>query len=377
MFLKNIQNSQSTLVDTIKLLLYKENPSLFEQLDFNDDTPFLEPLLFAYFNQKNNLSNPEEVLHEILQGYFIKQASLKLNHCYNSNLVAYATNLGYYDNDNNPIEKPFIIEGTTLEVLKHSIPLLGTIFKYSNEQIISNELIEIDDVLFNKHIKALTNAVNLIKSCHPEHFNIIETCCKKVVLFKTNPENTNSFATINAQGIAFLNAYQEEYDEVFFIDDLVHQTGHVIMFSFWFERKKHFIINENENIGKWTKNEKEYRSFFVLFHALYTYYVTVDCLEKIIYKNVLTPTQKQEAIARIGFYERKYKYDLLCFEAVCQAHKGIENVLKEESLQLYNSIKTKYIEVEKKWNNITSPFDFSNQPYNFTFHKFKELNKSN
>lgn len=377
MFLESIQNSQSTLVDTIKLLLYKENPSLFELLDFNDDTPFLEPLLFAYFNQKNTLSNPEEVLHEILQGYFVDQIELKANYSVNNYEIAYIPNLGFYDKNINLIEKPYIIGGTALEVFKHPVPLLSNIFKDSNEQIISNELIEIEEVLFNKHIKALTNAVNLIKSCHPEHFNIIETCCKKVVLFKTNPENTNSFATINAHGIAFLNAYQEEYDEVFFIDDLAHQTGHVIMFSFWFERKKHFIINENENIGKWTKNEKEYRSFFVLFHALYTYYVTVDCLEKIIAKNVLTPTQKQEAIARIGFYERKYKYDLLCFEAVCQAHKGIENVLKEESIQLYNSIKTKYIEVEKKWNNITSTFDFSNQPYNFTFQKFKELNKSN
>lgn len=87
------------------------------------------------------------------------------------------------------------------------------------------------------------------------------------MLFKTNPENTNSFATINAHGIAFFNVYQEEYDEVFFVDDISHQTGHIIMNTFWFKRKEHLIINENENIKAITQEPQEYRSFYILFHA--------------------------------------------------------------------------------------------------------------
>lgn len=46
--------------------------------------------------------------------------------------------------------------------------------------------------------------------------------------------------------MAFFNVYQEGYDEVFFVDDISHQTGHIIMNTFWFERKEHFLINEKK-----------------------------------------------------------------------------------------------------------------------------------
>ena len=48
------------------------------------------------------------------------------------------------------------------------------------------------------------------------------------MIFLADADRKNSFASVSVQGISFLNAYQKEYNEVFFMDDFAHQSGHVI-----------------------------------------------------------------------------------------------------------------------------------------------------
>lgn len=43
---------QTNITNTIKLLLYNKNKVILEKIDFEDDNIFLEPLLFAFFNNK-------------------------------------------------------------------------------------------------------------------------------------------------------------------------------------------------------------------------------------------------------------------------------------------------------------------------------------
>ena len=46
---KGAARGQQKLVDTLRLLVFKTAPDLFDRLDFDDDESFLDPLLFAYF----------------------------------------------------------------------------------------------------------------------------------------------------------------------------------------------------------------------------------------------------------------------------------------------------------------------------------------
>ena len=58
--------SFNIILDNIKTLIYIEDKSIFEKIDFDDDTIYLEPLLFAYFNSKKDKLFPKEILQEIL-----------------------------------------------------------------------------------------------------------------------------------------------------------------------------------------------------------------------------------------------------------------------------------------------------------------------
>jgi hypothetical protein len=317
--------------DIIEVLSYKENKELFISIYQKKDV-FENPLLFAYFNNKKF-------------SYF---DSKLFNSVFLDDTV--------YSN----------IDSTSIKLLNIKHQVLNGTFK-SKETPINFEKIEISKKLNAIFIKKLTNAITYIKSYVPEHFALIEKHCKVICLFDTSPTNTNSFATINAHGMVFFNVYQKkEYDEVFFVDDISHQTGHVIMNSFWFDRKKHFIINENDNIKNILDKPNEYRNFYILFHALYTYYTTVLCLENCIDTNCFNDEQKMEAKARIVFYLKKYAYDLVNFEKVCHFYGGIDNVIHKESQILFKKIMNKYLLSKKRWENELQTFNFKNQPYNFT-----------
>ena len=319
--------NRDEIINTIKLLLYKENTSVFEKLNFDDDEVFLEPLLFAYFNSKSYNSYPKEALEEMLQGYFIKKEEI-ITHSYSRDGIAYVPNIGYFKvNESIPFEKIKFIAHTNIELIQYPIIYLKYIFRDFNEQPIEERKITISKELVEVHEESLTIALSYIKKYSSNHYNLIEQCCKKILLFKTDPKNTNSFATINAHGMAFLNVFQKEYDEVFFVDDIAHQTGHIIMTTITFKRKDYFLIDENLNIKSIVNNPKEYRSFYILFHALYTYYTTILCLDNCISNNCFDKRQAHEAIGRIGFYLVKYNLDINTFNNVIKHYGGIEKVL--------------------------------------------------
>lgn len=368
-------SKKTNIINVVKLLIYKENPSILEKIDFEDEEIFLEPLFFAYFNSKKHKTFTPLMLTEIMQGYFVKKESICLKESYNKCGIAYVPNLGYFDKTGNKVDNIHIIQNTSFELLIHPIVHLKNIFKDFNDNVINENKIEISKTLSLKHENALTKAFQYIKKSNNAHFNLLQKCCKKIVVFKTDPKNTNSFATINAHGIAFFNVYQDDYDEVFFVDDIAHQTGHIIMTTILFERKKYFTIDENINIGIITKNKSEYRSFYILFHALFTYYTTLLCLDDCIENNCFDKRQVHEAKGRIGFYLLKYKLDLSNFQKVVTHFMRIENILTNNGMEIYKNIEDKYFEIRNKYSNEVDKFTYTNQPYNFTFKSFIKQNQ--
>lgn len=369
-----LHNNQTELVNAIKLLIYKENMSLLENLNFDDDNVFLEPLLFAYFNYKGKNHFPEQLLSEFMQGYLIEKKDLEINFCFNTSGVAYIPKLGYFKKGElSPFEPIHKIEDTDIEVLKYSVILFKDFFRNSSMDLIREEDIEFGTFLFDKNIGFLTNAFNFIKKYSGRHFDMIQQCCKKIVLFKTDASNLNSFATIKAQGIAFFNVYQEDYDEVFFVDDIAHQTGHIILTTLFHNRKSIFKIDEEQYVVDILKI-KDHRTVYILMHALYTYYTTLLCMNDCLINNAFDLKQSKEALGRIGFYLNKCSSDLDKFEKINTLHNGIENVLTLKGIEIYTLIREKYLETSQKWKSTTMHYNYTNQNYNFAFKKFNLLN---
>lgn len=370
-----LTKNQEAITDLVKLLVYKDSPELFEKINFDDINVFSDPLLFSYLNNKSDILFSAEFLKEILQGYYIKKEKIVLNHSFNALGIAYIPQIGYFKKEEESFFTPIeMIKNTKIEILKYSHPLIDIIFKSASEETINDKNFLIDQYLFEKNITFITNAFHFIQLSSKTHFNLIEQSCKKCILFKTDPSNTNSFSTINAHGLIFLNVYQEDYDEVFFVDDIAHQTGHSILTTILFNRNRYFIIDENVNIGTITNHSSEYRSFYTLFHALFTYYTSLMCLDNCLQEDCFNKKQVHEAVGRIGFYINKLIIDCKNFEIIEKHFNGIENVITQEGAEIYNILNAKFSEIIVKWYHITKSFNYENQPYNFTYQEFIKLN---
>lgn len=369
---EDLEQGRIFMSNAVRMLLYKEQPALIHKLDLDSDKTFLEPTMLAYFRERERCEFPSEMIGEYLQGYFLEKEEIQVNHSLNYFDVAYLPEIGYVKKGEN---KPFLpitdLEGTSIKLLRYPTPVFKNIMVN-----IPEEPKEHYDVLHEKHLQTLTNALQYIKKGNRAHYDLIEKCCSEIFVFNTDSSNSNSFATRKANGVAFLNAYQEDYDEVFFIDDIAHQTGHIILITLFIDPRTIYKIDEQdivEDIIKMT----DHRTVDVLVHALYTYYTTFICLDGCLVNNCFAGNEEQEreAIGRIGFYLRKCKNDLNRFRIVQEHYSGVDNMFTETGLDIINTIKNGYDSMLQKWGDTVANFDYSDQPYNFLRTTFLEKNK--
>jgi hypothetical protein len=359
-------------INTVKILLYKEAPHILEKVDFDDDEIFCSPLLFAYFRHKAiNTFKPEDekvLLEEFMQGYYVEKPALKLDLLYNEEGIAYVPSVGYFKKGEDKLFAPTVkVKDSSIKILRCSTPLLKVILDIPAEDLLW------DEKLYNDRIGQLNNAMDLIRKNVPDQYKLIDQCCEYIYMFKTDPSNSNSFASGNALGLAFFNVYQEEYNEIFFIDDIAHQTGHVIMNNLMFSKPTFYKIDQTQSVEE-ILGRPDHRNVNILIHALYTYYTTFYCLDECVAANSFEGKQHKEALARIGFYQRKCNIDLQILDVVIKHYGGLENMLTKKGLNVVNSIKNKFEEINKKWGTVINAYDFSNQNYNFSFKLFEELN---
>lgn len=385
-----LENGASNFNQNIKILLYKQNQNIFDILDFENNFIYNEPLLVAYFNNK---SESKQSLESVIFGYSTSNPRFKVfsdefGRIYLSNVGWFLTNhkqetfdfdflnFKLYKNENEisfVFENLEIIEDTKIELLKFSVPLLEQFYYNTENQLIN---VEVENIAA-KHLKNITKAYNLIKQNIPSQFELIEKYAPKCVIFNVNTFDRNSFASLSAQGISFFNSYQEDYDEVFFVDDIAHQTGHVIFNLMIFDSNLFFRKNKNtilEIINMPDGSFIENRDLHVIFHALYTYYTSLICLSTCLENNVFNDRQKHEAMGRIAFYINKCYKDLLLVDNPINSENKSNEYFTNDGLKIYRELKNKWKEMYKKWFEITNHFDLSNQPYNFTYSNFLELN---
>ena len=111
----------------------------------------------------------KDILKEILQGYEIKTKNeISTNHAQNPDDVAYISNLGYYNKDNQKIDDLLFVED--LEVLKKIHPLLHPYLFESYKGHITNRTPNFNSV-WKDHIETLEKALKIIKIELPDFHN--------------------------------------------------------------------------------------------------------------------------------------------------------------------------------------------------------------
>lgn len=376
------------IIDSIKLILYKRYPSIFDELDFEDDEIYLEPILFAGLNSKLNVD-----VNNLLWGLKnINSRPFSVEMPTDKNGVLYLPTIGYFFTSfpNESVELSFEDKYILKQCGKHIDFKLENIIKiHDHFEVVTHPIYLLDEHFFDefgttipveitaitkKHLSDLTTALDCIQKYVPSWYSLLKFATRKLVIFNDQSEKRNSFATQSVHGCAFFNAFQKEYNEVFFIEDIAHQCGHVIFNAYLSSKPP--IFRADKNIDIYMEGERdiynEPRALYVMIHAMYTYESIFTCFNACLEGGIFEGHKKHELKGRLTFTLLKFKRDLELLSEVDQEGKNI--YLTEEGLLLIGQFKKSYEMCIANWGIDLVSINLENQPYNFSYSKFLEIN---
>lgn len=348
--------------DIIKFLIYKEDSYFFEKLDLENETIFLEPLLFSYFNSKKDSSFPIEILQEILQGYFRQKEKITIKHSYNKNGVAYIPQVGYFKKGESSPYEPILIRGD-FEILKEVHPTQEKYFVEFYKGHIVNHNPEHNSV-WKDHYEELFEAIEIMKHQLPDFYKELTFANKKIYLHD-NPKILN-FTSIETLGMLFFYAIGRS-NLIYFIEELIHQGSHNYLYYVVHNRKDYFKIDvDNLVMRDFTKQQWDYRTIYGAFHGLFTVTQRIECFDKLLAQNVFSGREKHELLGRLTDQFSRYRTGLELLD--------LSKVYTQKGIEFYNELDTKCASILEKYASLKDEFDLSNRDLDFRYDDFCKLN---
>ncbi|TGE21459.1 hypothetical protein E5K00_14325 [Hymenobacter aquaticus] len=370
------------LANLSRLEVCHENEDIFEVLDFDDERVFLEPTLIFHQARKGRegVSLP---LEQLLWGAVPAEErplQVRVQTCaegwvklpgwgnLKTELASAALNLSGTTPDDLQL---FTLQGNRVpaqfypEVFLPNSSIRVTRYRPDIYRCLGAHLHENVTTTFTKWVRPLQNAFSIIQQAVPEYCQLIAKSSQEISLFSS--DNQNSFAAMEHFGTGFINVDDQGYDEVFFVDDIAHQCGHTIFNALTLMTSHYLSIDPNTTLVSLVDDavHGEHRTVYGAFHGLFTYTSTLHCLDQSLKKGLFKGQQVKDVIGRIGFYMRKFNYDL--------KQLSRPGVFTDHGLKYYAMFKASYESVLNKYR-VLPPVTYVGQPYTFRLEMFINAN---
>ena len=376
-----VVEGQKYFASGIKSMVQFVDKELFDLLDSDSDNIFLNPLLFAYLNTKSPKTTLRQILFADIEvekrpsylkvvsnlrgeiylpnfAYFKIEASKKLNYTlitkkkkqkiYRDRLVM------RHSKHNNPI-----IEETNIELQLIPVELVNP--------FIGNRMDSLKNVKDNEYYWTITRNINeavaILKKYYPDFFDCLCLSTRWILPFES--PDKNSFATMGVHGVGFLNT-SDNRGVVFFIEDIVHQCGHVLFSNMTYRPQDYFLIDPEtplkELLSQHENNEDEDRTLYVAFHGVFTEALMCESFDYCIENKVFSGAQEHELKGRFTYILLRFILDMQNLDR--------EGLFSEKGQVIYQALYKTMMEQYKKYQSLLKIYDLSNQPYNFSWHHF-------
>jgi hypothetical protein len=370
---------QHRLAEMMRSLVQNAEPALFERLETATDEVFLEPLLFAYFTAEEPRVPLEQLLfgslpevarpdrlrvvadrHGVVElpriGFFLTRRWGDLHLVWNGGidscqLADGAGPIGH------TFREPLIVAGTPIELCRYGHPLVERFLVDEP----GRETCDFDS-MSSRHQAQLAAALRIIAQQHPDYHREILQVTRKIVLFAGR---SNSFAALAAHGMAFLNTHPEA-DEVCFLEDLLHQCGHLVFSAITLDASDFLAVDAGTPMGRINALDEDARTIYEAFHGVFTEAHMNRCLDLCHQRQVFTGRQAHELVGRLAYILRRSNGDLRNLSRP-ELFTGKGRLLMSWFSQVYN-------EIAQRRSALLGTLDTSNQPYTFSYARFAELN---
>lgn len=350
-------------IDTLKIRAMSVDENIFDDIDFEDDSPFFSPLLSSLL-----LTRKEEVFLKNIFFYNTIQKSTEIltDQTGTFELVGY----GYFHGASNTIYKLFKdTDGIKYPDNLTFVPYYffsGTNIKlrmigraYHSNYLGSHSLI--DERIIPSYISPIDKALALLRKISPLFFERINILRCEIQLFANSTKN--SFATIEFFPCIFINIFEKDSNYIYFIEEISHQAGHLLFYVITSNPETLFKIPMDTFFRQDTYDK---RSIYVAFHGLFTYSTILENLGELLLL-VEDPREQLEIQARIGIYLKKFAFDINIFNEI--------NIFSETGNLLFTPFKNTFEFYKEKFTELTDSYNYEGQPYNFDFNIFLKYNQ--
>ncbi|WP_257453343.1 hypothetical protein [Archangium lipolyticum] len=383
---EKVITGQRQLANTLRALLLRTDPDIYEVLSEAPDDTFLEPLLFAWFSaSKSQIGTSPIGLPQVVLGLvepslrpdaievyadakgrvYLPRIGYFLTEVRERNLVLqWDAEAGRYllTDGGAPVdfrfEPPIVLPGTSIELCRYTNPLYDLILTDATSGKVAVRVHE--DVL--PFQDSLQRALAILQEQKPDFYRELTATVKQVMLFHS--EDLNSCAALAAHGVAFLNV-KEGDDEVFFIDDLVHQCGHVIFNAVTVQRRDYLAKDPDMRLREVTGKATDTRSLYSIFHGVYTEAMMIDCLRACDERGLFSGKQRHELLGRLSFIFKKSQID--------ERNLSLEGFLTPKGEELFAVFRQIFEDARRERPDLMR-YGMSNQAYNFSYERFAQLN---
>lgn len=367
--------NQGRLTDIMKESLYGYNPDIFSLLDFDNDYIYADPLLYYYFLEQ--VPEKKISIPQIIAGY-IKDKTEIIDVTVRSDPhgYVYLPGLGYCRHtadttaslDYDAPGDTFLLNGAPVTFTPpQTLAVPGLQLGIHTSGCLHGHNITLHEspaITAAAHSDTLNTALLLMQQYVPAFLHTVTSVTRDLILF--NSGSYNSFAGIGQHGAAFLNTENQTKSTLFFVDDIAHQCGHIIFNTLTLDTHEYLQIPKYTPLYELVPGSTDKRKVYGAFHGLFTYTCILHCLHTIYQEASLTSLLRHEMAGRFGFYLTKFSIDLRNL-----SHPGI---LTEKGRDVYDSFAAGYQVVKSLYADLCEGFDYSNQPYSFSYTDFAVLN---
>jgi hypothetical protein len=199
----------------------------------------------------------------------------------------------------------------------------------------------------------------LIRQYFSDLFIAIRDTTRAVVLF--NEPRLPSFAALNAQGMAFFSTSAED-DEVFFVEDIPHQCGHVLFNVLTLDPSRVMGVSRETKLRQFTGRDDETRTVYEAFHGAFTEALMCHCFDRVIEAPGFTDRQRHELLGRFAFIMNRSVVDLRALDR--------RELFTDAGWTYMAAFKQQFEEIRRRRRGELAQFDVSRQPYVFSYGTF-------
>jgi hypothetical protein len=247
------------------------------------------------------------------------------------------------------------VEATSIDFGCHAHPLLAHLTGESGSTT---------PRLAQAHGAYVDRAFAIVRQVYPGYAEAIAAATSRLVLFRN--AKRNSFADLSCFGTAFLNVTEPEPDEVFFVEDIVHQCGHILFSALTHNTDDILAVPAATSLKDQTRNDFETRTIYTTLHGLFTEAAMSLCLDRCLRLDVFSGRQRHECRGRLGYIFLRFYHDLVGMRE--------RSLYTDKGNHLYGWLCDIFRDIYARQGEQLRELDLSDQPYTFSFDVFERRN---